>query len=222
LSGKCSEGAALTAAEIADSFSCTGILLAAGRGLRFDPQGGSNKLLQPFGDHDLVVTATAKTLLAVLPTVVAVVRPGADEVKSRLRDLGCQVATCPTADEGMGASLVHALSNARDADGWLIALGDMPFVQMATISALINAIRSGADIVVPTFHGRRGNPVAFSKVYLPELLQLGGDEGARRLLAALPVTEIAVEDEGIHRDIDTMEDIKGSGQIEQTSSNRNT
>jgi molybdenum cofactor cytidylyltransferase len=202
------------AADIGDSFSCTGILLAAGRGLRFDPQGGSNKLLQALDDGDLVVTATAKKLLAVLPAVVAVVRPGADEVTNRLRELGCQVTVCATADQGMGASLVHALSNAREADGWLIALADMPYVRAATMEVLIEAIRDGASIAVPTFHGRRGNPVAFSKAHLPHLLQLGGDEGARRLLATYPVTKIIVEDEGIHSDIDRMEDIKSTGQFE--------
>lgn len=198
------------AADIGDSFSCTGILLAAGRGLRFDPQGKSNKLLQALGDGELVVTATAKNMFAVLPTVVAVVRPGTDEVAARLRELGCKVTVCPAADQGMGASLVHALSNAREADGWLIALADMPYVRAATMRALIKAIRDGANIAVPAFHGRRGNPVAFSKMHLPELLQLGGDEGARRLLAKYPVTEITVEDEGILRDIDRMEDIKST------------
>lgn len=208
-------------ADIADSFSCTGILLAAGRGLRFDPQGGSNKLLQALGDGELVVTATAKKMLAVLPTVIAVVRPGADEVAARLHKLGCQVTVCAMADQGMGASLVHALSNSREADGWLIALADMPYVRTATMGALIEAIRDGANIAVPTFHGRRGNPVAFGKAHLPQLLQLGGDEGARRLLAKYPVTEVAVEDEGIHRDIDRREDIKNTGQFEQISLNRN-
>jgi CTP:molybdopterin cytidylyltransferase MocA len=45
-------------------------------------------------------------------------------------------------------------------------------------------------------------------------LQLGGDEGARRLLATYPVTKIIVEDEGIPSDIDRMEDIKSTGQFE--------
>lgn len=209
------------AADIGDSFSCAGILLAAGKGLRFDPQGGRNKLLQSLGNGELVVTATAKKMLAVLPTVIAVVRPGADGVAGRLQELGCQVTICATADQGMGASLVHALSKAREADGWLIALADMPYTRTTTMRALIQAIRDGANIAVPVFQGRRGNPVAFSNAHLPELLQLGGDEGARRLLAKYAVTEVAVEDEGIHRDIDRMEDIKSTDQFEQTSLNRN-
>lgn len=186
-----------------------GILLAAGRGTRFDPSGEHNKLLQSLGDDEMVVTAAARNLLSVLPNVLAVVRPDTEAVTARLLGLGCQVTVCPSADEGMGASLVHALSCTRDADGWLIALGDMPYVQPATMRALLEAICRGADIAAPTHRGRRGNPVAFSKTHLSELLRLRGDEGARRLLASQPLIEVQVDDEGIHRDIDLVEDIAG-------------
>jgi molybdenum cofactor cytidylyltransferase len=187
-----------------------GILLAAGKGLRFDPTGVRNKLLQPLPNGETVVAAAAKNLLAVLPTVRAVVRPGADAVAAQLRALGCEVIECSSADQGMGASLVHALSQPCNASGWVIALADMPHVQPATISALIDAIKSGADIAAPTYIGRRGNPVAFSRKHLPDLLRLGGDEGARSLLRAFPVSEVAVDDAGIRQDIDTATDLKFS------------
>jgi molybdenum cofactor cytidylyltransferase len=187
-----------------------GILLAAGKGLRFDPTGVRNKLLQPLPNGETVVAAAAKNLLAVLPTVRAVVRPGADAVAAQLRALGCEVIECSSANQGMGASLVHALSQPCNALGWVIALADMPHVQPATISALIDAIKSGADIAAPTYMGRRGNPVAFSRTHLPDLLRLGGDEGARSLLKAFPVSEVAVDDAGIRQDIDTATDLKFS------------
>lgn len=187
-----------------------GILLAAGRGARFDPSGVQNKLLQPLPNGDAVAVASAKKLLAVLPSVFAVVRPGADAVAAQLRALGCEVTECPTADQGMGASLVHALSLQRDATGWVIALADMPYVQMATIEILVAALQKGDDIAVPTYQGRRGNPVAFSRLHLARLLQLGGDQGARSLLREFAVTEVAVDDAGIVQDIDTLADLAQS------------
>src|ERR1035437_3231128 len=87
--------------------------------------------------------------------------------------------------------------------GWRIC----PYEQSATSIALIDAIRYGAHIAVPTCDGLRGNPVAFSRMNLPSLLQLCGDQGARRLLTAHLVTEIAVDDAGIFRDVDTMLDL---------------
>lgn len=184
-----------------------GILLAAGRGLRFDPTGVQNKLMQPLADGDVVAVAAARNLLAALPVVLAVVRPGADVVAAQLLTIGCEVTECPTADQGMGSSLVHALLQTRNAAGWIFALADMPYVQPATSIALINAIKHGADIAVPTFGGRRGNPVAFGRTHLPDLLRLSGDQGARSLLSAYPVMEIVVDDAGIGRDIDTAIDL---------------
>jgi molybdenum cofactor cytidylyltransferase len=187
-----------------------GILLSAGKGSRFDPTGAKNKLLQPLPAGDIVVRASAKNLRAAVPSVLAVVRPGADELASQLRSLGCEVTECPTAELGMAESLVHALSVAQGAAGWVVALGDMPYVKPATITALMEAIQNGADIAVPTLQGRRGNPVAFSPFHLPRLLELRGDQGARSLLKAFPVTEVAVEDEGILRDIDAAADLAQS------------
>lgn len=185
----------------------TGILLAAGRGRRFDPAGARNKLLQTLPGGEPVVAASARHLLACLPRVVAVVAPSDGGVGDILRELGCEVTVCPEADTGMGASLVHALRHAQPAEGWVVALGDMPFVADATLAALRDAVLDGAGIAVPVHEGRRGNPVAFGACHREALLSLGGDQGARRLLQAHRVTEILVPDPGILRDIDTPSDL---------------
>ena len=194
-----------------DSSTLTGILLAAGRGRRFDPAGVRNKLLQRLPGGEFVVVASARTLLAVLPRVVAVVPPSDGGVADALRALGCTVTVCPDADSGMGLSLAHAIRhaplNTPEASGWLVALGDMPFVAEATLQALVQAIEEGAEIAAPLFDGQRGNPVAFGAIHYEALLALDGDQGARRLLASRPVTTIAVPDPGILRDIDTQGDL---------------
>lgn len=185
-----------------------GILLAAGRGRRFDPSGVQDKLLQPLADGDAVVVASARHLLSVLPRVIAVVSPADRGVAAALRALGCEVTVCQGADTGMGASLAHAVAaSLPGAQAWVIALGDMPFVDPATIQALSNALARGADIAAPVFAGRRGNPIGFGAVHLPALLALGGDEGARRIVRTAPVVEVAVDDPGILRDVDTPADL---------------
>lgn len=195
------------------SVTPVGILLAAGRGRRFDPAGVRNKLLQPLAGEPVVV-ASARKLLAAVPRVVAVVPPGDDGVGARLAALGCDVTVCPDADSGMAASLTHAIRHTRAASpsarAWLVALGDMPYVDPATLRALANALAAGAGIAAPVMDGRRGNPVGFGAVHLDALLALRGDEGARRLLRTFPVTEIAVDDSGIFRDIDLPADLTGA------------
>ena len=188
--------------------NAAGILLAAGRGRRFDPLGERNKLLQPLADGEPVVVASARTLLAVLPRVIAVVPPDDGGVGERLRALGVEVTLCPDADSGMAASLVHAIRHSLPAaQAWLVALGDMPFVAPATLRALLDALAGGAGIAAPVHAGRRGNPVAFGAVHQPALLALRGEYGARPLLKTAPVREVKVADPGIFRDIDTPADL---------------
>lgn len=224
-----------------------GILLAAGRGSRFDPSGAQNKLLQVLPGASMaatqaanpanaagladagipaqaatgaepappaysVVAASAANLLRVLPRVVAVVRPGADAVATELKNLGCEVVICDLADTGMAASLVCALAQAAGAQGWIVALGDMPRVDPATIQSLQCALEQGAGIAAPMYRGKRGNPVGFSRQYLPQLLALQGDQGARGILKHYPVREVDVDDAGILQDIDTPADLHPQGQ----------
>jgi len=185
-----------------------GILLAAGRGRRFDPTGVRNKLLARTPGGEPVVAASARHLLSVLPRVVAVVRPDDTRVAGILRALGCEVTACPDADSGMAASLVHAVRHSLPAaQGWLVALGDMPFVLPSTIEALGRALERGAGIAAPSMQGRRGNPVAFGAAYLSGLLALHGDQGARALLKEHPVTAVEVFDPGIFQDIDIPADL---------------
>ena len=188
-----------------------GILLAAGRGRRFDPAGQRNKLLQPLADGEPVVVASARRLLAAVPRVVAVVPVDDGGVAGRLTALGCDVTVCPDADSGMAASLTHAIRYSLVSEpapqAWLVALGDMPYVEVSTLRLLADALAAGAGIAAPALDGRRGNPVGFGAIHLDALLALRGDQGARRLLQTCPVTEVPVHDRGIFRDIDTPGDL---------------
>lgn len=188
-----------------------GILLAAGRGRRFDPTGAHNKLLQPLAGGIPVAVASARNLLSVVPRVIAVVRPADGGVADALRAIGCEVTVCADADSGMAASLSHAIRHSLpDAKAWLIALADMPHVQASTMRALCGAVAGGAAIAAPVSGGRRGNPIAFGALHLTALLALSGDQGARGILKTSEVTEVQVDDSGIFQDIDTPSDLSGA------------
>ena len=184
------------------------ILMAAGRGRRFDPQGRHNKLLQSLPGGDMVVLASARKLLGAFARVIAVVPPFDAGVGAQLAALGCEVTVCPDADSGMAASLTHALRHSLpEAQAWLVALGDMPHVAPATLAVLRDALAAGAGIAAPVMDGRRGNPVGFGRIHLDALLALTGEQGARRLLQTCPVLEVEVLDRGIFLDIDTPADL---------------
>ncbi len=182
-----------------------GILLAAGRSERF----GSDKLLHRLGDGTPIALASARTLRMALDNVLVVVRPGAGELNGRLRDDGFDVRMCARADEGMGTSLAFAVAETRTADGWLIALADMPFVRPETVTAIARLIAGGAAIAAPSWRGRRGHPVGFSSQLGVALTGLCGDAGARGLIESGDACFVtyACDDPGCLRDVDYPADL---------------
>ena len=181
------------------------ILLAAGSGSRF----GGDKLLHPLPDGTPLGVAAARNLLAAVPDVVAVVRPGDFPLAGLLEQEGCYVTVCPHAARGMGASLAHGVGVCRGADGWLIALADMPLIKSATIAAVVRELKAGRDLVAPTYQGQRGQPVGFGKRFGAQLLVLDGDAGARDIISAhnSDLALIECDDAGILHDIDRKSDI---------------
>ena len=155
-----------------------GVLLAAGSGSRF----GGDKLLHPIEDGVAIAAHAARNLVAVVADVVAVVRWGDFPLYEMLEQEGCQVTMFQGAARGMGASLAHGIGQARGADGWVIALADMPRISQATIRSIVAALEEGATIVAPVHGGERGHPVGFGAALRDELLALDGDQGARAVL----------------------------------------
>ena len=150
------------------------ILLAAGSAKRF----GSDKLRHAL-PHDVpIAIQAARNLKAVFGDgVLAVIRPGADELAGLFNRENCKVAVCERAAEGMGASLacgVRAASAAGPADAYVVALGDMPFIRASTIAAVRDALAGGAALAAPYFRARRGHPVGISGRFRAELENLRG------------------------------------------------
>lgn len=181
-----------------------GILLAAGAGTRF----GGGKLLAKLADGTTVGRRACANLVAAVPDVIAVVRPGDDELAEELAAAGARVTVCPDAQAGMGASLAHGVRAAGDADAVMIALADMPWIRPETFRAVVAELRRGEQLVVPRHQGKRGHPVGFGRVHHPALTVLGNDEGAREVIArATGIRWIDIDDPGALRDVDTPADL---------------
>ena len=182
-----------------------GILLAAGESRRF----GSRKLLHPLADGTPIGVRSAAKLAGAVDRAIAVVSPDDGELIDRLVRTAVELCACPQAHEGMGSSLGCGVRAAADADGWVIALADMPFVLPATIAAVTQALRAGAPIVAPVYRGERGHPVGIAREYFAELAALTGDVGAKGILRRdrARIVLLPVDDPGVHRDIDTPKDL---------------
>ena len=195
-----------------NSNSIVGILLAGGRATRF----GGAKLLALFPGGDIagecIGAAAARHLLAAIPNVIAVVRPGDAALAAALGASGARLIRCVNADDGMGASLACAVRATPNAPGWIVALADMPWVLPSTIARVATAIRDGAPLAAPFYDGRRGHPVGFARACYEDLAALGGDEGAKSIVAAHRdrLVRIDVDDPGILRDVDKPDDLAGT------------
>lgn len=187
------------------SSNIVGILLAGGTSSRF----GGPKLLQPLPDGVAIAAHAARNLLAALPSVIAVVRWGDFPVYEMLEQEGCEVTMAQAAARGMGASLAHGVSQAKGADGWIVALADMPRIAPDTIRAVARALNDGALIAAPRYRGQRGHPVGFGAALADELSVLDGDTGARAVIErhAAEFRPIDCDDPGVLFDIDRKADL---------------
>lgn len=177
------------------------LVLAAGRSSRM---GGPNKLLADLGGKPVLAHVLDAVAGAGLPALVV--------TGDRAGDVAALAAGTPTvhaADhaEGLGRSLRAGIAAAPD--DWqaaIVCLGDMPGITPALLRALA-AQASPSAIVVPTFAGRRGNPVLWGRDHFARLRALDGDVGGKALLSefAARVIEVAADGEAIFADIDTPE-----------------
>ncbi len=130
-----------------------------------------------------------------------------------------------TEHAGMGQSLAAAVRATAHAPGWLILPADMPLVRPTSLRAVAAALiaadgsDTGPQAVVPFFNGMQGHPVAFGAHCREALEELAGDVGARQVLRDLRsrglVQELALDDDGVMLDIDTLADLEQADRLLQ-------
>jgi molybdenum cofactor cytidylyltransferase len=189
-----------------------GVVLAAGRSSRM---GRTNKLLADVQGLPMVRRVTETALQAGLDPVVVVVGHDAAEVRDALEGLPIRLLDNPAFAQGLSTSVGAGIGAVeKEAEGAMVLLGDMPWVSVEDLRALMQAFspEEGRGICVPVVGGRRGNPVLWSARHFAALCSLQGDVGGRGLMAghADDVWEVRVPDDGVLRDIDTPEGLQAS------------
>jgi molybdenum cofactor cytidylyltransferase len=182
------------------------IVLAAGRSTRM---GAANKLLADIGGKPMVRRVAEAALASRARPVLGVTGHEVASVVAALAGLEVAFVDNPDYAVGLSSSLKVGIGAVpASADGALVLLGDMPQITGAHLDRLIAAFAAEkSPIIVPTHKGRRGNPVLWPRAYFAEMLQLEGDAGARRLMAAHAgdVREVDLGTDAIFADVDTPE-----------------
>ena len=187
------------------------VVLAAGRSTRM---GGPNKLLAEIARRPLVRIVAEEALASRADPVIVVAGHQRAEVEKALAGLRVRIVHNPDFAEGLGTSLRAGIAAVpADSDAAIVCLGDMPRVDAALLNRLIAAFDPdrGALVVVPTFEGKRGNPVLWSRRFFPDLMAIEGDVGARHLIGRYSeaVAEVPVEGKAALIDVDTPEALSG-------------
>lgn len=181
------------------------IVLAAGEGSRFREVAGADKdkLLADCTGRDGAVRSVIEQVLVNLPASldqrVLVTTEARPQAMRMAQAYGCDIVSIEST--GMGDSIAAGVAACPEADGWLIVLGDMPFILPSSIERVVAAMAEDA-VSVPTLNGDYGHPVGFGRSYGAGLMALSGDRGARPLFAQGRVIEVAVDDPGVLWDVD--------------------
>jgi molybdenum cofactor cytidylyltransferase len=180
------------------------VILAAGRSTRM---GARNKLLADVRGRPMLRPVAEAAVASRARPVLVVVGHQAEAVRRVLAGLQVGFVENPGYAAGLSSSLkLGAAALPGDCAGMLVLLGDMPEITSAHIDRLISAFTPGA-IVVPTYQGKRGNPVLWPAACLGDMLLLEGDAGAKRLLGAHveKITKVDLGSPAIFADVDTPE-----------------
>ncbi|MFT3666379.1 nucleotidyltransferase family protein [Piscinibacter sp.] len=194
------------------------IVLAAGRGSRF--LGTGHKLAQRLGSATVLAATLRHAVATHLPVVVVTTEAFAETARDHVaaRDVIVlpEPGTPGMPSLGMGYSISAGVSAASDASGWLILPGDMPMVRSDTMLEVARELSHHA-VVFAQHRGLRGHPVGFSSELYSELVELRGDEGARRLVARYAAFGVEVDDPGTLLDVDTVADLESARLAHQGS-----
>jgi molybdenum cofactor cytidylyltransferase len=189
----------------------SGILLAAGESRRM----GRPKLLLPWENSTVIAHVVSRYLTAHLSELLVVVGAEGENIRRALSSKPVLVVENPDFREGMGSSLRRGVeAAAADSEGYLIGLGDQPFITSEIIDQLITSfLKLRPGIAVCSHQGKFGHPVIFGRKFRRDLCALRGDVGGRKIISEHPVEVACIEvgSGAIFLDIDTPADYPYQG-----------
>lgn len=184
------------------------ILLAAGESRRM---GAVNKLTLEV-DGEPLLRRTARVLLrAALNEIVVVLGHQAEIARDLLQDLPLRLVNNPHAADGQMSSVHCGMQALREpCDGVMICLSDQPLLETVDIDTLVWAFLEDCprSVLVPTFEGRRGNPIVLARRHRVAILAGDRNLGCKRLIEKNPelVWPLPMENDHCVVDLDTPED----------------
>lgn len=186
-----------------------GLILAAGRGIRF----GGGKMLAPIDGRPMLQHVLDLAAAAELAPVVVVLGQDADVIEGAVSWRRERRVRNEDPGRGIASSLrlgLEALAEAQaPVDRVLVMMGDQPRLRLDQLRSVTEKPHDPErPIVVPRYSdGRLGNPVLLGRAAWPLARAIEGDRGMSQLFGAHPDLIRYVDVIGENPDIDTAADL---------------
>lgn len=184
------------------------VILAAGKSARL----GQPKQLLPFKGKSLI-SHCVEIARKVVEDVVVVTGAERKRIESELKNSAVEIFYNPEWEEGMASSIRSGLNYVTkknpDICDVIFMVCDQPFVTADLLYKLIKEKEfSTKSIIASCYSEVAGTPVLFDKSIFPELLELKGDIGARKIIIKNKDRMSTVDFPLGNVDMDTADDYK--------------
>lgn len=128
-----------------------------------------------------------------------------EEIRKKAESMGVPVILNLHPEEGIASSMKLGLAGFSDTDACLFSVADQPWLKAETVMKLVKLfLDSGKGIACLSENGVPGNPCIFSRKYYPELMELAGDRGGKRVMNKHPEDTAFLEAEDVRelKDVD--------------------
>jgi len=183
------------------------IILAAGASQRM---GRIKPLLElegeTFTEHIAGVLRSARILDQVI-----VIGSEAEEIRKKLTQFEGKITINHKWPDGQLSSIIAGLDAiiSPDLAGIMLCPVDHPLISQSLLVDLLQGFwKSGKNIIIPSYQGKRGHPVIFGKKLFDEIRNAPPDGGARYVVRSNPgdILEVSTDEEGVILNVDTPSD----------------
>ncbi|WPO78419.1 nucleotidyltransferase family protein [Flavobacterium sp. KACC 22761] len=183
------------------------IILAAGNSSRL----GQPKQLLGYKDSTLLKNTIAEASLVSDVKIIVVTGANNQLIEEELDPSRIKISFNPDWESGMSSSIINGLKKLLtlypDYENCIFAVCDQPYVSSLIFEHLIEEHhKTGKGIVASAYSETLGTPVLFKKKYFNELLELKGQEGAKKIISKFSDDVVSVSFEKGNIDIDTEDD----------------
>jgi len=185
------------------------LLLAAGSSSRL----GQSKQLLKVNGQPLLQRTVQVAMESGIENIFVVLGANEEEHKSVISQLPVHILQHKEWQKGMGSSLKFGLKSIIEklpnTQAVLVLVCDQPFLTSSHLKNMLHEFeKSNGEIVASVYQNTKGVPALFSKQLFENLLALGDEQGARKIIESHAGIIQTVEFPKGEIDLDTPEDLK--------------